>query len=95
MLHVTFTVVDKKWKQFKYSSTEKGIIYIYIDMMKHDSISKKVEIFTIYQTWKNPGSTVLSEMSQTQKKKLYNFIYTEKIKCGYEQDYMGQKIKGQ
>lgn len=28
-------------------------------------------------------------------KKLYNFIYTEKIKCGYEQDYMDQKIKGE
>lgn len=48
---------------------------LYIYMVKHDSVSKKADIFTICHTWKNPEGNVLNKISQTQKKILYNFIY--------------------
>lgn len=41
---------------------------LYIYMVKHDSVSKKADIFTICHTWKNPEGNVLKKIGQTQKK---------------------------
>ena len=73
-----FTIA-KKWKQPKCSSTDKWINEVlYICTVEYYSALKIKEILTYATTWMNIKDIMLSEISQTQKKK-YHMIPLQEV----------------
>ena len=72
MFAAALYTIAKTWKQPKCPSTEEWIKKIwYIYTMEYYSVIKKNEIMPFTATWTDQESIMLSEVSQTEKKKYY------------------------
>ena len=48
---------------------------VYVCTVEYDSAIKKKEILTFSTTWMDPDGTMLSEISQTERKITYDLSY--------------------
>ena len=72
----TFFTIAKIWKQPKCPSVDEWIKKMwYIYTMKYCSFIKKNEILLFVTTWMDIDGIMLSEISQTEKDKDYDFTY--------------------
>ena len=72
MFTATLFTVANAWKQHKCPSTEEWIKKMwYIYTMEYYSAFKKNEIMPFAATWMDLKSVILSEVSQTEKKKYH------------------------
>ena len=68
MSTAAFFQIAKKWKQPRYSSTDKWINKMWsLHTREHHSAMKRGEALTLATTWMDPENTMLSDRSQTQK----------------------------
>ena len=65
----TLFTVAKTWKQPKCPSTQGWAKMSYMYRMEYHSFIKKNEVITFAVTWLDLESVILSEASQTEKKK--------------------------
>ena len=76
MFIATFFTIAKIWKQPKCPSVDEWIKKMwYIYTMKYCSFIKKNEILLFVTTWMDIDGIMLSEISQTEKDKDYDFTY--------------------
>ena len=72
--------IAKAWKQSKCPSTEKWIKIWYIYTTEYYSAIKKNEIMPFAATWMDPEIVILSEISQTERKKdLIILLYMQNL----------------
>ena len=82
----------KTWKQPKYSSTEKWIKKMWhIYTMEYYSAIKKNEIISFAATWMDLEIIILSEVTQTEKDKLYYITYMWNLKKMIKMDFLQDK----
>ena len=83
MFTVALFTTAKTWKQTKCPSTDEQVKKMqYMCAMEYYSAIKKDEIMPFAATWMNLETTILSEVSQTEKDKYLTYMQKQKKKKG-------------